>query len=170
MNVTFFYNHWELWQLYHKVTFDGANKIIIINDGETDIDVEVDIYSAWKEWVLVDENAKFEQALRVVGGDPTVGGDSLGVTTFLINGWRIRPFEDDHSLTMVGNLFEETGADPFVPTLGEHTILVTRRVSNLVDKVVGEAILSATESTQLSLIEVVERASKLHTALLLDKA
>lgn len=168
--LALFYGHFELWQLYHKVTFDGANKIIIINDGETFIDVEEDLYSAWKEWVLVDDNVKFLAAMRGVGGDPTVGGDFLGATFFLINGWKIRPFEGDHSLTVRGNLFSEDGLDPFIPTLGEHTILVTRQVSNLIDKITGSATLTIEQAEQLVKIEQVYKDSKLHTALLLDKA
>ena len=27
----------DYWELYHKVTFDGENKLIIINPGESDI-------------------------------------------------------------------------------------------------------------------------------------
>ena len=42
----------DYWTLYHKVTFDGENRLIIINDGELNINVKQDIYSDWKEWAL----------------------------------------------------------------------------------------------------------------------
>ena len=45
------YGFWWEWENPQKVTFDGINKHIIINPGETQIDVQVDLYSAWKEWV-----------------------------------------------------------------------------------------------------------------------
>ena len=64
----------DLWQLYHKVTFDGYNKLIIINSNEDEIDVAVDIYSAWKEWSQQRDYLKWVAAMRSVGGDPLPGG------------------------------------------------------------------------------------------------
>jgi len=125
----------EYWGLYHKVTFDGVNKIIQVNFGETALDLEADIYSSWKEWKRVRDNGKFEQALRSVGGDPLPGEDRLGATFFLTNGWRIRTWEGDHTLTVFGNIYTDEGADPFISTVGQYTILVNQRVSNLVDKI-----------------------------------
>lgn len=136
MLLTLYNGDFEYWSLYHKVTFDGANKIIQINFGETAIDVETDIYSAWKEWVRLRDNGKFESALRSVGGDP-LPTDRLGSTFFLTNGWRIRTWEGDHTLTVFGNLYTDEGADPFITTEGQYTILVNQRVSNLIDKVGG---------------------------------
>ena len=49
----------DYWELYHKVTFDGENKLIIINPGETDINVKRDIYSSWKEWILLRDYLKW---------------------------------------------------------------------------------------------------------------
>jgi hypothetical protein len=34
------------------VTFDGPNRLIIVNDGETELEAERDIYSAWKRWMF----------------------------------------------------------------------------------------------------------------------
>ena len=133
--ISTFYGYWDEWELYHKVTFDGRNKLILINDGETEINVEIDIYSAWKEWKALRDNAKFEQAMRNVGGDPLPGDDQLGATFFLTNGWRARTWNGDHQLNVVGNLFTEEGEPPFIPVEGPHTILINQRVSNLVDKV-----------------------------------
>ena len=128
------YGFWERWTSPHKVTFDGENKLIIINYGETNIDVKRDVYSAWKEWMLSDEfdNPRWLPALRSVGGDPTVGGQYLGGTFFLTNGWRMRTWEGDHRLTVTGNLYTEEGKPPFVPTLFPHTISVEYQVSNIV--------------------------------------
>ena len=126
---------WEYWQLYHKVTFDGPNKLILINDGETDIDVKVDIYSDWKEWMLLESNMGFLPAVRTIGGEPTVGNQSIGATFFLINGWKIRTWEGDQRLIVVGNLYSEDGSPTFVPTVGNHNILVNSQVSNLIDQI-----------------------------------
>jgi len=127
------YGYWQYWNLYHKVTFDGTNKLIIVSPGTTLLSVKNDLYSDWKEWARVDDNLKFEIAFRAVGGDPTVGSSFLGSTYFLINGWRIRTWEGDQELLIEGNLFVDGGGNPFVPTLDPHNILITTQRSNLVD-------------------------------------
>ena len=53
-----------------KVTFDGPNKLIIVNPGIVELDVQVDIYSDWKEWAATGDNLKYPPALRTIGGDP----------------------------------------------------------------------------------------------------
>lgn len=120
----------DLWLLYHKVTFDGVNRQIIINDGETDIRVGIDLYSDWKEWALQRDHLKFLPAMRAVGGDPTTGGNFLGSTFFTINNWTILVGND---LTVVGNLFSDDFVTPFV--VENDTKLVTSEVSNLIDKI-----------------------------------
>lgn len=155
------YNYdYGYWNLRHKVTFDGVRRLILINTGETAIDFERDIYSDWKEWVRLRENAQFAQALRTVGGDPLNDeGDRLGASFFLLNGWRIQSWDGDHQLTIFGNffvdnlggLYSDSGGlsqDPdfsdrifeegILPISGsESTILVRNSVSNLVDKING---------------------------------
>lgn len=106
----------EYWNLYHKVTFDGVNRLILINDGETNIDVQRDIYSSWKEWVLYDNNARYLKALDIVGGEPTVAGQRLDVTYFLINGWRIKPYPGSYFLNLIGNIFDVDGGSISIPS------------------------------------------------------
>ena len=159
MTASWYYNFWEDWQLYHKVTFDGVNKLIIVNYGETTLDFGEDVYSAWKEWILVRENAKYLAALRTVGGDPTVGTDALGGTYFLINDWQMRTWEGDHTLTIVGNFYQDDGLPRFVPTLRPHNIQIFGQVSNLIDRIVQEVgALTEEEANQL---EVAWKNSKL---------
>lgn len=128
------YGFWENWTFPQKVTFDGPEKIIYVNAGITEIDVKTDVYSAWKEWVLSSEasNAGYLPALRAVGGDPTVAGNFLGSTFFLTNGWRMKTWEGDHRLNVIGNLYTDEGEPPFIPVDGPYTILVEYQVSNLV--------------------------------------
>ena len=129
-----------------KVTFDGVNKLIIVNPGITELDVKIDIYSDWKEWALLTDNLKFEAALRAVGGDPISDTRSLGTTFFLINEWRIRPDEVDHRLLIEGNLFTEpAGFSPIVPTLGNFNVVVEYSVSNLVDATVSNIDVARTQ-------------------------
>jgi len=127
-------DYWDL-TLYHKVTFDGPNRLILINDGVTTIDIKTDLYSSWKHWLLNRDNAKYIQAMRGVGGDPTIQGRFLGSTFFLENGWKIRTWEGDHRLTVEGNLFSSDGNNPFVPTIGNHNIVTNLSTSNLIDTI-----------------------------------
>ena len=98
----------DLWALNHKVTFDGVNKLAIINHDVTTLDVAVELYSDWKEWVGSLETyrdfSKYEPAIRTIGGDPTVAGDAAGDIYFMTNGWRIYT---DHSVVLTGDLFSD---------------------------------------------------------------
>jgi hypothetical protein len=126
------FGSYDLWVLFLKVTFDGENKLIIINDGVTDLDVETDVYSQWKNWALERDHLKWEGAMRSTGGDPLPGGDFLGGTFFLTNGWRILVTEGVDNINVVGNIYTEEG-DPVFQT-EEGVQLVTSTVSNLIDK------------------------------------
>jgi hypothetical protein len=44
--VNTWYGYWDYWKLYHKVTFDGARRLI--NTGEVLLDVQKTHISAWK--------------------------------------------------------------------------------------------------------------------------
>ena len=129
-----FHHSWpqsqDLWNLYHKVTFDGPNRLIIINDGELDIDVKVDLYSDWKEWAQQRDYLKYYPAMRSVGGDPTTGGNFLGSTFFTINDWRVKISD---STVFDGNLFSDDFDSPFVTA--DNTKIARQQFSNLVDTV-----------------------------------
>lgn len=129
------YSFWDEWLNAQKVTFDGARRLILVNAGVTELDVQNDLYSNWKEWWLQDDHGAFLQAFSAVGGQPLPGGRALGATYFLENGWRVRTWEGDHRLTVTGNLYTIEGTPPFVPTLNPHTITIESTVSNLVDRI-----------------------------------
>jgi len=108
-------------------TFDGPNLRIILDPTETDIDVERDLYSEWKVFVLVGDNSKFPPAFRTIGGDPLNPSLDAGSYFFLQNqdGWRIRPGEADNTVQFTGNLAAEDVTLPLtVPTLGAFTVLL----------------------------------------------
>lgn len=152
------YHAWaEDWELRHKVDFDGANRLIRINRGETEIDVQEDIYESWKEWKHVRDNAKYPQALSSVGGDPTVGGATLGTTVFLETVWRIVTWEGDHRLQVNGNLYTRDGSSSFVPVPG-YSIVIEQSVSNLVDDVTvtGDGLTSEQAASLLNIEAGVE--------------
>lgn len=115
-------------------SFDGPQKRIIMDLNTTSMDVK-DIYSLWKQWAILDNNLKYLPAFEVLGGDPLVGGKYLGTTFFLANGWKIRPYEGNHTLILSGNLYTRDGSSPFVNTLGNYNVLINLSTSNLVDSI-----------------------------------
>jgi hypothetical protein len=112
-------------------TFNGPLKTIEL-DTTSSFDVSF-LYSRWKDWVISGTNSKYAQAFSYVGGEPTVGGKSLGITYFLINNWKIQPYSEDHRLQINGNLFTEDGSSAFIPTSGSYNVLIESSVSNLTD-------------------------------------
>lgn len=112
-----------------NVTFDGTNKLIIINNGFTQINA-IDVYSWWKEWITISDNSKFSQAFRTIGGDPIGSGQFVAPYFFLINGWKMRPYEGDHLLTVNGNLFLDGGGNPFISTLGNYNVTINLQTSS----------------------------------------
>lgn len=120
-----------------KVTFDGVNRLIIVNQGVTALDVRIDIYSAWKRWVLAG-NANFAPAFSFVGGDPLGGGRFAGTYFFLnnIKGWKLKPFEGHHDLTLVGNLYPLDPDSAFIATTdGNFTVSIRFESSSLAQAV-----------------------------------
>ena len=105
------YYSWDYWTQYHKCIFDGINKLIFISPNEAVIDVKTDLYSDWKEWVQLEQNAKFEAALRTIGGDPLGGGQYAGDMYFLINGWKV---VIEHYVEINGILFSDNFPSPYV--------------------------------------------------------
>lgn len=139
--ITMFYGWWEYWNLRHKVTFDGVNKLILVNEGETSLDVQTDVYSDWKEWAQTENNLKYFEPLSTVGGEPTIEGQRLDVTYFLINGWKIKPYSGTYDLNIVGNIFDVDGGsikvpadvNPNVPnniTINTNTSVIVRQVDS----------------------------------------
>jgi len=87
-------------------TFDGANlHITIPTTGE--FDAERDLYSAWKRWITLSDNAKYPAAFDTVGGDNVGGGQEVAPYFFCRNdlGWRIKMPQQDGSIDIIGNIF-----------------------------------------------------------------
>jgi hypothetical protein len=103
------------------ITFDAANKRIVLS---TALVTTGEIYSRWKEWVRTGDNAKYLPAFRVIGGDPLGGDLYVSLYLFLLNGWRVRPMEANHTLVLEGNISVDGGGDPVVQTLGTFNVLV----------------------------------------------
>lgn len=120
----------DYWLLYLKASFDGVTKLITLNSNEAEIDVRDDLYSAWKKWAQTRDNLKYINAMRSVGGDPTVAGEFLGSTYFVTNGWQIVLTNE---VTIVGNIFSDDFDTPYLTEEG--VVIAYSKVSNLIDKV-----------------------------------
>ena len=133
------------------VTFDGPNKLIVEVSAAGDNSLEAShIYSEWKFWLTLSDNAKYLQAFTPVGGDPITGTESLDITYFLENGWRIRPAELSHKLVVTGNLYtREPGQSAFVDTLGAFTVNTETQVSTVVRVIDPETLLTDAEKDDI---------------------
>jgi len=135
-------------------TFDGPNLRIILPSATSSIDVLVDLYSDWKEWAKLSDNAKYPPAFDTTGGDPISATEEVAPYFFLRNdlGWRIRGPEEDATITFSGNLFGRDGTLPvLVPTIGAYTQQITFLVSSraLVELVASGSGLSTAQDDRL---------------------
>ena len=155
MNVAFNYNNWWNWSDYpdQKVVFDGPNKTILVSEGVTNIDVQEDIYSGWKEWVLNSPESpipsSYLEAISTLGGDPITEETFIGDTYFLENGWRIKPWPTGvgYVLNIVGNLYtRETGGNPVLP---ESNVTISLTRSNIT-----ETAIAGGANTENRLLEI----------------
>lgn len=134
-------------------TFDGTNKLIICTSGTTSF-TALEIYSRWKDWMLLSDNSKYAHAFTSVAGDPISDTQNISPYIFLntTDGWRIRPDEADHSLSISGNLYS---VDPdlamFTPTLGDYTVTIQidRSAASITTTVSTGSGLSSEQSTML---------------------
>jgi hypothetical protein len=151
---------------YNPVPNGDGYRVITITQapvgGKVEIDIQTDLYSDAKEdWLTGELLSKFTFPWTSIGGQDTGGGRKAGRLYFLRNdlGWRIRPYEADHELEFVGNLFPtdpDTGV--YVPTSGGYTVFAPNTRSNLAEVVeVGTSGLTSEESTDLARIETVEK-------------
>ena len=103
------------------MTFDGLNKRIILDSTSV---TASEVWSRYMDWLAADSNnAKWGLAMTQVGGDDLGGGLYIPIYVFLTNGWRVRPMEANHQLTIVGNLFVAEGGSPLVNTLGSYNVI-----------------------------------------------
>jgi hypothetical protein len=160
------YGYWEFWEAYdpangyfggHKVTFDGINKRIIVNEGVTEVDIKEDVYSDWKEWVQVRDNAKYEPALRTTGGDPAGSGQFTGDFYFLINDWQI---EVSALVKFTGIIYSDNpDLEPFVINPGGGVISTVSLLAQSVETSSGS--LTAEQAAQL--LKILQNQAALET-------
>ena len=105
------------------ITLDGATKRIILDSASVSA---AQIWSAWVDWH--EANQQWPLAFQLVGGNALGGGLFIPPYFFLLNGWRVRPMESSHNLTITGNLFVDGGGVPVVSTLGTYQVNVNYTV------------------------------------------
>jgi hypothetical protein len=107
------------------ITFDGPTKVITLSSGTVELDV-ADLYSRWKDWVGTG-NAQYQPAFNTVGGETinASAGTKVPLYAFLINGWKIKPQEANHTLNVTnGILLVDGGGDPFNNTTGSFVVRI----------------------------------------------
>jgi len=105
-------------------TFNSGSKLQILDSGVTTAPVP-QLYSEWKDWILVGSNAQYDFAYSAIGGNTIAGSKSIPKYAFQENGWKIRPDEANHTLNVTeGIIVGESSADPFVDTLGAYTVRI----------------------------------------------
>jgi len=107
------------------IVFDPSTKRIVLDSAAV---TATELYSRSADWLVLSDNAKYGPVFRQVGGDDLGGGLSIPPYFFLQAGWRVRPMEADHDLSVEGNLFVEGGGNPFVRTLGAYQVNVRSTV------------------------------------------
>lgn len=106
-----------------KFTYDINNKLFILNSGVTDLDIRTDLYSDAKEdWLSSQTLNKLRFPILAIGGQSIGGGQVISPYFQLRYGWKIRPHEANHSLTVTGNLITDDDTDPLVDTIGDFNI------------------------------------------------
>lgn len=132
-----------------KISFYPENKIILINSGITEIDVQVDLYSVWKEWILIGDNAKWASAFNTFGGDQTGPNQYAPRYFFLTNGWKVK-VENNSGITFQINLYSDDNQTPFII----NNAAVTNKVSDIpiIQMSNGQQIVTYNEKIYFDLI------------------
>lgn len=154
------YLWWDYWTWVDKVTFDGINKIITVNDGVTALNIRTEVYSSWVRWLTIEDNTKFLPAMRFTGLDVIPGGFT-GDSYFLINGWK---FYIDLSVVAVsGVLFSDDYPTPYYTPAGKAQYAVT--VSSLVSAIGVSTNIVTGDLNSLVIPTAAQNASAVRTEL-----
>jgi len=137
------------------ITFDGATKIATLSAGTTSLSVR-DLWSRWVDWLLTSDNSKYQIAMSQVGGDDIDpgAGTQIPVYVFLVNGWKIKPQEANHTLNVVdGILLVSGGGDPFNNTAGSFVVRVNyQQPVQAISFATGGSGLSSGQDAALALV------------------
>lgn len=129
-----------------KVTFDPTNKQIVCTvapvSGVVSLNFKSDVYAGAKgDWFLTSSLTGLSFAVEPLGGQALPGGSKLDSTYFLKDPWKILPYDADHELQIIGNVFTETGTPVTVSRPGR-TITVRLLTTFSADAVVTPSQLT----------------------------
>lgn len=131
------------------MTYDPTNKLFILNNGVTDFDVVIDLYSDAKEdWLTNSLLNKFRFPMLAIGGQAIGGGRTISPYIMLQYGWKVRPYEGDHTLTVAGNLITNDESSPFAPVLGDYQVIIKSVVS--ANSLTAGVAISATDLANIA--------------------
>jgi hypothetical protein len=111
-------------------TFDGDTLTIQLPNVGSYI-VEIDLYSAWKDWIRLADNAKYSVAFETTGGDDIGGGQEIAPYFFCRNdsGWRIKAPPENGEIIIQGNLFPRAPNSPMFIESGGFDAFIRQEVS-----------------------------------------
>lgn len=107
-------------------SINGTTKVITLTAGTTTFSVR-DLYSRWVDWMFTGDNSKYLPAFESIGGNPIDPGQGtyIPIYAFLINGWKLKPQEANHTLSVTdGILLVSGGGDPFINTTGSYVVRI----------------------------------------------
>ncbi len=115
----------------YDLDYDTSNRVVYITTaptgGNLSLSVPDDVYSVAKyDWKNTSALNKFKFPFAFpVGGNIITPGKLLAPYVYIRYGWKMRPYEADHALYLTdGSLVDPTGADPWLPTIGNYTVNV----------------------------------------------
>ena len=132
-------------------TFDIANKIIqLTTTNELDM---LDLYSRWKD-AVISSIANAEQAMRVIK-EPLAGSTFIGPYYFIMNDWRIRPFDAAHELVVAGTVVQDATSSltPFKVDDLTNNVQIVRTVATevqVVENATAEDIATAVWAKEIT--------------------
>lgn len=107
------------------LSFNGSTKVVSITT-DTTLDVK-DLWSRYVDWFLTSDNSKYGEAMSQVGGndiDPSAG-TSIPVYIYLLNGWKVKPKEANHTLNVNnGILLTSDSSTPYQATSGSYNVVI----------------------------------------------
>jgi hypothetical protein len=103
------------------ITCNPSTKIIQLDSTSVSV---AEIWSRWVDWFATSDNCKYLPAMRVIGGNQVQGAIYIPSYFYLLDGWRIRPQESNHTLEIEGNVVVDGGGNPIANTVGTYQVNV----------------------------------------------
>lgn len=80
------------------------------------------LYSEWKDEILLASNAQYDFAYEPVGGQNVGGVKFIPKYVFQANGWKVRPAEANAQIALADGIIVPESGSPFVNTVGSFIV------------------------------------------------